>query len=916
MEIFFSLIILVLVILIYTDVRKIKENSDLILQDKLYDIKKYIQQIGLNYATKDDLETLLKELKEKTDVDYVTDTPQAEGKTEKITPKEEVLSDEVDAMIKNLLNTNEPVNKTEIVSASEDENKPGEEIQTSETIQTPPPVLKRLIPVNEDKEDTPVQSLSTTENIENTEKEVHEELIAELETVDSASGNTTNSTTYAGANRSQYNRNGQIIGSQINYRTEENDEDHDDDDEKSFIEKIFSANSLSKIGIITFVLGIAFFVKYAIDQNWINEVARVGIGFLTGAIIIGVAHQLKNKYKVFSSILVGGGIATFYITVAIAFQEYHLFGQTPAFVMSVAITILAVYFSILYDRSELAIFALIGGYIAPFIASNGSGNYVVLFTYIFILNTGMLVLAHRKNWKIIGMIAYPITILQFVIWMAFEGYSKTKGAIIFSSLFYIQFYTLAFIEYFKNNCKISGFQAILILSSNTLFYFCLIGIANYHNYNVKGLVTIALAIINAIILYLVYRRKDTDKNIIYMLIGMVMTFVTLAIPIQLDGCAITIFWAAEAVILLWLWRSSKQTIFFAGTCILYILTIGSYILDISSFYEIRYTYNMDSHPIMPIVFNQICLTGIVLLASIFASKYIFPKEEIQDPDTNNIYHLVYFLLKYSSFIFIFLVPFMEINYQIENRIEMAIEHHSGAFKQMVLFTYISCYISSLAFVYRNKKSASSLIFGLLMASAILYTMAFPFTISNLRSDIYEQTSSLYPKWYFAIHFLALPAFVYIVYSLAKKSKEVCPEKLGLVWTLLSLMSVILVCVEVEDISIMISNNPNTYNYVLRDIRTFGYPIIWGISAFILMVCGIRYKEYLLRKISIFGFVIIIAKLYIIDIWKMSAGGRIASFVVLGIILLVVSFMLERIKNLMKDETKNETKETINSDEDK
>ncbi len=59
------------------------------------------------------------------------------------------------------------------------------------------------------------------------------------------------------------------------------------------IEKFIGENLINKIGIVILVLGISFFVKYAIDKDWINEPARVGIGMLCGAILLGVAHRLR-----------------------------------------------------------------------------------------------------------------------------------------------------------------------------------------------------------------------------------------------------------------------------------------------------------------------------------------------------------------------------------------------------------------------------------------------------------------------------------------------------------------------------------------------------------------------------------------------------------------------------------------------
>ena len=151
---------------------------------------------------------------------------------------------------------------------------------------------------------------------------------------------------------------------------------------ESIIEKLLGGNLLAKIGIVTLVLGIGFFVKYAIDQGWINEIGRVAIGLLIGAAIIGVAHKLSEKYNVFSSILTGGGISIFYITVTLAFREYEIFSQPVAFVFLIIITIFSVLLSLLYNRQELAIFSLIGGMLAPMMVSSGNSNYIAMFSYL------------------------------------------------------------------------------------------------------------------------------------------------------------------------------------------------------------------------------------------------------------------------------------------------------------------------------------------------------------------------------------------------------------------------------------------------------------------------------------------------------------------------------------------------------
>jgi uncharacterized membrane protein len=181
------------------------------------------------------------------------------------------------------------------------------------------------------------------------------------------------------------------------------------------LEKFIGENLISKIGIAILVIAIGFFVKYAIDSDWIGPVGRVGIGLICGGILIGVAHYLRNSYKAFSSVLIGGGLAVFYFTISLAFHQFHLFSQTVSFIIMVVITVFAVVLSTLYDRQELAVIALIGGFTTPFIVSNGNNNYQALFIYLIVLNSGLLAIAYRKAWRLLNLLAFIFTSFLFIL---------------------------------------------------------------------------------------------------------------------------------------------------------------------------------------------------------------------------------------------------------------------------------------------------------------------------------------------------------------------------------------------------------------------------------------------------------------------------------------------------------------------
>jgi uncharacterized membrane protein len=298
-------------------------------------------------------------------------------------------------------------------------------------------------------------------------------------------------------------------------------------------------------------------VKYAIDQDWINEIGRVFIGIVCGGILLGVAHWMRKSFVAFSSVLVGGGIAVLYLTIAIAFHEYHLFSQTAAFIMMVVITAFAVILSLAYSRVELAIVAILGGFASPFMVSTGEGNYVVLFSYIFILDVGMLVLAYYKKWNLVNIVSYVFTIFIFGVWLVrgFESNSDSMvwGGLIFATLFYFVFFAMNMLNNLKERTSFKTVEISLLLSNTFMYYVAGMSLlSGPSGEDFKGLFTAALGVFNFVFAYTLHRSDRVDKNLVFLLIGLVLTFVSLAAPIQLDGNYITLFWAAETVLLLWL----------------------------------------------------------------------------------------------------------------------------------------------------------------------------------------------------------------------------------------------------------------------------------------------------------------------------------------------------------------------------
>jgi uncharacterized membrane protein len=670
--------------------------------------------------------------------------------------------------------------------------------------------------------------------------------------------------------------------------------------EKRDLEKFIGENLLSKIGILLLVLGMGYFVKYAIDKNWINEYGRVAIGVLTGGILIGIANWLRNSYKTFSSILIGGGFAVLYITISIAFHEYELFSQSTAFVILVIITIFSVLLSLVYDKKELAIFSQIGGLASPFMVSTGEGNYHVLFSYLLILNAGLIVIAYYKRWHILNLLAFIFTQIIYNSWLysKFTDYTPEPfgAALVYASLFYLVFFLVNALNNIKERKPFNAIEIIMILSNNLLFFLSGLYILHHlHDGAFKGLFTVLIGLYNFGWVVYLYSQKQIDKTFIYLLIGLVMSYVSLAIPIQLEGHSITLFWSAEIVILVWLSQKSGIQLLKIGHFIIIALTGISLMMD-------WYNLYIDEAEILPVVANQAFITGIVVMAALGFTIFLLNQEK----ETSFIKNLIKVstyrnILGGIIFIGLYFVLFAEINYQM-NR---AYDSYSlvNTIYALFNFTYLAI------FLILCRKLQWETIIKILYIPALLLLLVFLIyyndTFIDLRKN-YFFSRDFKTSW-FLFHYIVYVPVAWMLWFSANNRKLLSPSSNAfpnIVLWFITVFVVITASIELDSTVIALLRNAEVDYYdTLEWVHKVGYPILWGICAFILIVIGIRMKNKVFRIQAICLIGLILLKLIAFDVWDMNEGGRIAAFIFVGVVLLVISFLYQKLKRfiLVEDE---------------
>lgn len=639
-------------------------------------------------------------------------------------------------------------------------------------------------------------------------------------------------------------------------------------------ERFIGENLFGKIGILIFVIGVGFFVKYAIDKNWINETFRTVLGFLTGAVLLAVAERLQKKYRTFSSLLAGGAFAVFYLTVAIAFHYYHIFSQTVAFIILIGVTVLMSVLSVVYNRRELAIISLVGGFLAPFIVSSGEGSYLVLFTYVSILNLGMFGLSIYKKWSELPIVSFVFTCLILGGFLLFN-YSSDSTVISnhmfwFTTLFYFIFLLPVFSILREEDMRTMSRGLVFVIITNNFIYL-LSGALFLRNmglpFKATGLLSLFIALVNlGLVLWLWKTRKDY-KFLVHTTLGLVLTFVSITIPIQLDGNYITLLWASEMVLLLWLYVKSKIRIYEYAAKILVGLTFVSYLMDV--YYVMWHAH----HSVDTIFLNSSFATSLFVGLATGAFALLI-----------GYYHQFFSTarrLKYgfwNPFMLFVSVAILYYTFMAEFYLHFGGATRSGA---MFLFTAVS--ISIICYAFRKRFPITKhLVFYMLAigANVLVY-------IINIWGDQWTNMAfiAVVLRWLTAIFVITNLYYVARQYYTSIGIKPRFTIYLNILVTLLwvTMVRSFLWQVGVDDFSA-------------------GLSLSLSVAGFVQMGLGMHLHQKVMRMISLSTFGIVLLKLVLDDLWAMPTIGKIIVFIILGLILLVLSFLYQKLKDvLFKDD---------------
>jgi uncharacterized membrane protein len=332
---------------------------------------------------------------------------------------------------------------------------------------------------------------------------------------------------------------------------------------------------LNRVGIVAVLVGLSYFLKLAIENNWIGPATRVAIGIVAGIGLILWSERFRTRaFTAFAYSLKAIGIGALYLSLWAAFQFYRLVPATVAFFAMVLVTASSAAMSLAQDSELLAAFALVGGFLTPVLVSTNQNHEVILFSYVALLDLGTVWVVAIRGWQRLLFASFVGTTLLFAAW-ASSYYTEPQLAttLAFASFFFLLYAGAPFLG--RKPAMERRYPNVLVvlalLTASSYFAASYLMLGEHYRFELAWL-TVAVAVLFFVLTRALQTREASAHPLfgpLYLALG--VGFLTIAIPLKLESYWNTLGWIVEGGALFWAAHRS-------GRMLLRILGAGAFLL--------------------------------------------------------------------------------------------------------------------------------------------------------------------------------------------------------------------------------------------------------------------------------------------------------------------------------------------------
>lgn len=314
-------------------------------------------------------------------------------------------------------------------------------------------------------------------------------------------------------------------------------------------------NALVRAGVIVLFFGVAFLLRYLAEHSHIPMDLRLsGVAF--GALVLLVfGWRLRLKRRGYALALQGGGVGILYLTIFSALHLYSLLSPAAAFGLLAAVSALSATMAVLQSSLAVALLSITGGFLAPFLASTGHGDHIALFSYFALLNAVILGIAWFRSWRLLNVAGFAFTFVLSAIWGVLQYQPRDFATSEpFLVLFFLLYVAIAVLYSSRQQSAPGrhGYIDATIIFGTPLTAFGLQAAMLHGQPLALAYSALAVSALYLVLAWLLHRRNPQRLRLIvegFTALG--VAFLTLAVPLALNGRWSAASWALEGAALVW-----------------------------------------------------------------------------------------------------------------------------------------------------------------------------------------------------------------------------------------------------------------------------------------------------------------------------------------------------------------------------
>ena len=166
------------------------------------------------------------------------------------------------------------------------------------------------------------------------------------------------------------------------------------------LEQWFGQRGLLFVGVIALLAATGFFLKYAFDRGWIAPLVRSLLAVVAG---MGLAAwgeaRIGAGLRRYGAAMIGAGGGLVYLGLWAAAGPYGLLERRIGVLLLAACTVGVTLLALRHGIEGLAIWALVGAYLAPVLISPPTHNPEAFLGYLEVIGLGTGLLAYTMSWR-------------------------------------------------------------------------------------------------------------------------------------------------------------------------------------------------------------------------------------------------------------------------------------------------------------------------------------------------------------------------------------------------------------------------------------------------------------------------------------------------------------------------------------